>query len=217
MNKRSALVFYGGWEGHHPAELSQLLADDLTAAGFSVARHGDLQVLDEAAALAAFDLIVPCWTMGAMTEEQSKNLTAAVRGGTGLAGVHGGMGDAFRGNIDFEWMVGGHFVGHPHVGPYSVRKTLVEHELTAGLPCDFPYDSEQYYLLVDPANTVLLETDYAWEGTTVNMPVAWVKTWGRGRVFYSSLGHALAEFAEGQPMREFVRRGLVWAARSHSN
>jgi type 1 glutamine amidotransferase len=213
MSNRSALVFHGGWDGHHPAELSQLLAADLIAAGFTVQQSSELSVLDDAAAVAAFDLIVPCWTMGELTSAQTKNLNEAVRAGTGLAGVHGGMGDAFRGNIDFEWMVGGHFVGHPHVGPYKVRKSTVVHELTAGLPCEFPYHSEQYYMLVDPANTVLLETEYDWEGAKVNMPVAWIKTWGQGRVFYSSLGHDLAEFDNVPPMREIVRRGLAWAAR----
>ena len=31
--------------------------------------------------------------------------------------------DAFRGNVEYQWMVGGQFVGHPHVGKYTVRLT----------------------------------------------------------------------------------------------
>jgi hypothetical protein len=50
--------------------------------------------------------------MGQLSREQSAGLQQAVRAGTGLAGIHGGMGDAFRGNLEYEWMVGGHFVGH---------------------------------------------------------------------------------------------------------
>jgi scyllo-inositol 2-dehydrogenase (NADP+) len=47
----------------------------------------------------------------------------AVHSGVGLGGMHGGMGDGFRGHLDYEWMTAGHFVGHPCVGDYTVRNT----------------------------------------------------------------------------------------------
>ncbi len=210
---RTALIFHGGWDGHHPARLAALLGADLEDAGFRVTKTDSLDILSDAGALAGFDLIVPCWTMGKLEDAQSKALEAAVKAGSGLAGVHGGMGDAFRGDITYEWMTGGHFVGHPHVGDYTVRRTPVAHEIMQEIPEAFAYHSEQYYMMIDPAVTVLAETLYNREGSLVAMPVVWVRTWGAGRVFYSSLGHDPAEFETYPEMRKIVRRGLVWAAR----
>jgi hypothetical protein len=44
------------------------------------------------------------------------------------------------------------------------------------------------------------------------MPVVWKRQWGKGRVFYSSLGHVAADFAVSEA-REIQRRGMVWASR----
>ena len=46
----------------------------------------------------------------------------------------------------------------------------------------------------------------------VVMPVVWKRRHGKGKVFYSSLGHVAAEF-EVPEMRTILRRGLNWAAR----
>lgn len=211
--KRRALIFQGGWDGHEPDKVADLFASDLRAEGFEVLVVDSTKILADAEQMAAFDLIVPCWTMGTLAAEESSGLLQAVRNGAGLAGAHGGMGDAFRGNLDYEWMTGGHFVGHPHVGDYTVRLTAVSHPITDGLPEEFAYHSEQYYLMVDPGITVLAETIYRHEGRRVVMPVAWTKSWGAGRVFYSALGHAVSEFENCGPMRQMLRRGLVWAAR----
>lgn len=211
---KSALIFQGGWDGHHPAEMADFAASGLRKNGFAVTVADSLAALDDAAAVSAFDLVSPCWTMGSLTPEQTANLSAAVRAGTGLGGFHGGMGDAFRGNLDYEWMVGGHFVGHPHVGPYEVLRTKVPHPVTEGFPESLGYDSEQYYLLVDPGVTVLAETDYAFDGDSVAMPVLWVKHWGGGRVFYSALGHHPAEFDRSPAVAEATLRGLLWAGRA---
>lgn len=208
---RKALILWGGWSGHEPEQFATLLAEDLRSAGFSVRTDNALDPL-VATALLELDLIVPCWTMGELTEAQSRGLQEAVRAGAGLAGIHGGMGDAFRGNLDYEWMVGGHFVGHPHVGDYTVRLTAVDHEITAGMPAEFAYRSEQYYMMIDPGITVLAETLYTYEGRTCVMPVVWTKNWGRGRVFYSALGHSPQEFIDFPEVRRMTLRGLVWAA-----
>ena len=45
------------------------------------------------------------------------------------------------------------------------------------------------------------------------MPVVWVKTWGRGRVFYSALGHLPREFVDYPAVREFTVAGMLWAAK----
>lgn len=202
----------GGWPGHKPEEFANRLQAALTPAGLEIEIVSSLDVLGDAAALAGYDVIIPNWTMGTLTPDQVRNLVAAVRGGVGLAGIHGGMGDAFRGQTDYEWMVGGHFVGHPHVGEYTVRVVDKGGPITQGLPSSFAYNSEQYYLLVDPVNEVLADSLYTYESRECVMPIAWTKAWGAGRVFYSSLGHDPKEFDEFPDSLTLATRGILWAA-----
>ncbi len=213
IDMKRALLFWGGWPGHQPEAFAGRLAAELAGHGFEPELVNSLEGLADAEALRRFDLIVPGWTMGTLTPEQSRGLRDAVRAGVGLGGLHGGMGDAFRGDLDYEWMVGGHFVGHPHVGAYTVRVGATGHPVTATLPAEFAYESEQYYLLVDPAVEVLAEADYVWAGGRCVMPVAWVRPWGEGRVFYSALGHDPAELDRFPASLELAVRGLRWAAR----
>ncbi|MEM0966928.1 MAG: ThuA domain-containing protein [Verrucomicrobiota bacterium] len=210
---KTALLFYGGWDGHQPKALAQKFREDLSQANVEVTLVDSLDCLDDLDLLQQFDLIIPGWTMGTLSGDREKNLSSAVRAGVGLSGIHGTMGDSFRGAIDYEWMVGGHFVGHPHVGPYTVQIEDPEDPLTQGLPQEFSYDSEQYYLLTDPGIKVLLSTTYKYEGKEIKMPVAWTKNWGEGRVFYSSLGHSVEEFDENPAVWKMVLKGCLWAAR----
>ena len=209
---KKALFISGGWDGHRPDEIVQIFTQELLTHDVEPVVTKDLSILADVELLREFALIFPCWTMGQLTDEQNRGLVDVVRGGVGLAGVHGGMGDAFRGRLDYEWMVGGHFVGHPHVGDYTVRVTDRASPVTEGLPEAFAYRSEQYYLLVEPGVRVLATAAYNHEGQTVEMPVAWTKTWGAGRVFYNALGHSPAEFTEFPAARSLTVRGCLWAA-----
>jgi type 1 glutamine amidotransferase len=209
---KKVLLIAGGWDGHQPERMVRFFAEELQRRGLAMQTEGSLEILADADRLAEFSLIFPCWTMGQLSEGQSRGLLAAVRGGVGLGGVHGGMGDAFRGNTEYEWMVGGHFVGHPHVGAYSIQIRDFASPITAGLPGSFAYESEQYYMLVDPGVHVLADTQYVLEGRQVTMPVAWIKSWGKGRVFYCSLGHAPEEFVKFPEATRLVVQGLIWAA-----
>lgn len=214
---KKALIFHGGWEGHEPEACAKLFATELGRRDFNVELSGSLDCLNTAARLAKFDLIVPLWTMGALTKAQEKNLVIAVRDGAGLAGFHGGMGDAFRGAIEYQWMVGGQFVAHPDdIKEYIVRVVKRDDPILRGLG-DFKVKAEQYYLLVDPLNQVLATTTIQsasapWVNGVV-MPVVWKKMHGLGKVFYSSLGHTAAEFAQVPEQLELTLRGMIWAAR----
>ncbi|MDX9972879.1 MAG: ThuA domain-containing protein [FCB group bacterium] len=213
---KSALMIWGGWDGHEPQQTTELFAGVLRDEGLSVEVSDTLDVLNNAEPLAKLDIIVMCWTMGQLQPEQEKNLLDVVRGGVGFGGWHGGMCDAFRGNTDYQWMTGGQWVAHPG-NQTEYRVNILDHAdpITAGLN-DFTMNSEQYYLHVDPSNQVLATTtfngaDAPWTAGCV-MPVVWKRTWGAGRVFYSSLGHVAEDF-EVPEAREIQRRGLLWASR----
>ncbi|GAB4429137.1 MAG: ThuA domain-containing protein [Chloroflexi bacterium OHK40] len=213
---RKALIIWGGWEGHRPAEWAAHFAGLLRDEGFTVEVSDTLQRLADPASLADLDLIVPYWTMGTLDAALEANVLSAVAGGVGIAGCHGGMADSFRNNTNYQFMVGGQWVAHPgNIITYRVQIRDREDPVTAGLD-DFTVRSEQYYMHVDPSNHVLATTTFdgsihPWIAGTV-MPVVWKRRWGEGRVFYTSVGHAPEEFHIPE-FREIMRRGMRWASR----
>ena len=217
---RKALVVYGGWDGHQPGEVGELMARVLREDGFDVELSDSLDAFADEAKLRRLSLIVPHWTMGRITGDQLKPVLDAVESGVGLAGCHGGMCDAFRDNTDWQFMTGGQWVAHPGNDgvSYTVCITDKAHPITAGL-ADFTVASEQYYMHVDPAVKVLATTRFpVADGPhvpngSVEMPVLWTKLYGRGRVFYDALGHT-AKVVASEPNLTIMRRGFKWAARA---
>src|SRR5690606_29382888 len=146
--------------------------------------------------LSELSLIVPVWTMGEISGEQSRAVTSAVAGGVGMAGCHGGMCDAFRNDSEWQFMTGGQWVAHPGDTGVTYVVDLVEAELNEGLPSSIEVSSEQYYLHVDPGVKVWATTQFPAPGVggthTENpcaMPQVWTKMYGKGRVYYNALGH----------------------------
>jgi len=213
---RSALMVWGGWDGHEPKQCVDIFAPFLESKGYSVRISDTLDVYLEKDYMESLDLIVPVWTMGTITNEQETGLLDAIRGGVGIAGWHGGMGDSFRNNCEYQFMVGGQWVVHPGgVIDYEVNIINQKDPITKGLS-DFKMHSEQYYMHVDPSNEVLATTTFngdhcAWIDGVV-MPVVWKRVYGAARVFYASVGHVAVDF-DVPEAKEIVHRGMLWASK----
>ena len=212
---KSALIVYGGWSGHDPEECAAIYRRWLHEDGFSVRTATETSAFADPS-IHDLSLIVPIFTMSKIEKEEVENLTKAVEGGVGLAGHHGGMSDAFRDAVDYQFMVGGQWVAHPGgIIDYTVDVADPMDPVMAGIK-SFPYTSEQYYMHVDPSNHVLATTTFSGEHAPwiagVKMPVAWKRMHGKGRVFHSTLGHQAKEF-ENLEMATMLRRGVNWAAR----
>lgn len=211
---KRALIVWGGWPGHEPKQGAAAVAAMLRAAGLDVVvEEGTAALADPA--VRSLDLVVPVCTMMTAQKAEIENLCAAVETGVGLGGYHG-MADAFRSESRYQFMVGGQFVAHPgNVIDYRVEVARPDDPVMQGIE-GFAYRSEQYYLHVDPSNEVLATTRFSGEHAAwtegVVMPVVWKRRHGRGRVFYSSLGHVAAELEHPQA-RRILERGLLWAAR----
>lgn len=212
---REALIVWGGWSGHEPEQCASIVRDMLEEDGFKVrVEQGTEAFIDPS--VRDLSLVVPIVTMSKIEKEEIKSLTAAVENGVGIAGFHGGAGDSFRECVEYQFMIGGQWVAHPgNIIDYTVNITRPDDPLMQGIS-DFAYTSEQYYMHVDPANEVLATTtftgDHAWWIDGVVMPVVWKRKYGKGRVFYSALGHQASEFSVPQ-MKTMFRCGASWAAR----
>jgi len=247
--KQKALIFQGGWQGHEPKLVSQRFKEMLEKEDFEVAVYDTLDCLADKEALMDLDLIIPMWTQGRLDDKYAFNMSDAVESGVGIGGVHGGMCDSFRWNVEYQFITGSQWVSHPGDTYYHHMSELTPENLeyvrtfhptpegafttdyvvnirrgaaspiVEGIP-DFNVHSEQYYLHLDPCINILATTQITTQGPhsangPVAMPVVYTKLWGKGRVFYSSLGH-IDEVFEIPEVAEITRRGLLWAARKRA-
>ena len=109
---REALIGWGGWSGHEPEKGAEIIGEMLEGDGFKVYIENTTEAFADPT-IADMSLIVPIYTMSKIEKEELDNLTAAVRSGVGLAGYHGGMCDAFREAVDYQFVCGGQWVAHP--------------------------------------------------------------------------------------------------------
>lgn len=219
ITKKKVLIVQGGWDGHEPELVSKRFMGMLEKYGYTCVISDSLDALGDLEELLDLDLIVPCWTMGEIKNEYTKNVVKAVGAGVGLAGCHGGMCDSFRQDVEWQFMTGGQWVSHPGGDgiEYTVHIAHGSSPITEGIQ-DFKICSEHYYLHVDPAVEVLATTRfpvvpyYHMANKVVDMPVVWTKFWGNGRVFYNSLGHHDDIFDLFPNAATLMERGLLWAA-----
>jgi type 1 glutamine amidotransferase len=219
MSKK-ALIVQGGWNGHEPKEVSEVFKQILSEEGYHVEVSDTLDSFKDEEKLQSLDLIVPIWTMGEITKEQLTPVLNAVEAGVGIAGCHGGMCDAFRNSVEWQFMTGSQWVAHPGNDNIEYEVNI---KYSSSSPIikdikDFKVKSEQYYIHIDPSINILATTTFPiFQGPhntngKVEVPVVYTKTWGKGKVFYNSLGHH-ADIFNIPEARELMKRGFLWASK----
>ena len=211
---KSALIVWGGLELHEPEAGALVVRDMLAGEGFEVTVTDDYTALGGPDA-GSYDLIVPQITGGELDRENSIRLCAAIEAGTGLAAFHHGIATTFPGNARMRFLGGCTFATHPgDIITYRVDPVVPDDPIMAGIQ-SFEHTSEQYFLHVDPSVEVLANTTFSGEHASwkkgVAVPVVYKSAYGKGRVFYTALGHKPAEL-EKREIMTILRRGLLWAA-----
>lgn len=213
---KKALIFWGGWNGHEPEQVAHYIASCIQSQGIDPTVTSDLSCLDDRDYVASFHLIVPVITMSELSSERTTTISEAVAGGCGLLGFHGGMCDAFRDNVLWQFITGGNWVAHPGGDGvhYTINIKNSSSPLIEGID-DFDVISEQYYLHVDPCVEVLATTRFPvvhWYHSAngaVDIPQLWTKRWGHGRVWYNALGH-VESILRLPEVTELMKRGIAW-------
>lgn len=167
---------------------------------------------DELCDLTGYDVLIDYTTDSTVTDEQRSGLLSFVENGGGYVGVHCAAdlttvaeGSREEPVPELRALLGGHFLTHPEHGTFDVNIVDSHHPVSAGL-ADFTVWDEPYVVDHDDVQ-VLARMDHPENG---DMPVAWVKPHGEGRVFYCSLGHGTPAFAN-DGVRSLLVRGLRWA------
>lgn len=138
-----------------------------------------------------------------LTPEQEEGLFRYVETGGGLVGIHG---TAWWIGGRAVTLVGGHANWHPPGLTFTVHIDDGDHPVTDGL-ADFEVEDEIYISAYEPTLHVLASAE--WHGRA--HPMAWVKPYGEGRVFYTALGHGPNTF-ERPAMQTLIRNGVRWAS-----
>lgn len=205
MQDIKTLLFTGGSVHDSPAIGEVLQAILQRDAVFEVTWvQEDLSVF-EAPRLAGYDLVVLYYEHGALSDAQKNGLLGWVASGKGFVGIHSAA-VSFDDCPEYFAMLGGRFLHHPPYRAFQVSVVAPEAPLTAGLD-EFAAEDEQYLLDWDPRVDVLATALHRGQA----MPVAWTKAWGKGRVYYLSLGHDLRACGT-EPFATLLVRGARWAA-----
>lgn len=177
----------------------------LTKAGFCVELTEDRDIL-LADRIKEYDVVVDYTTGEKLNQDQVGGLLGFVAGGGGFVGIHCAA-DSFKENHEYISMLGGRFITHPPHQELSITVVDHEHPITKGIS-DFKIQDELYMLEYDPAPLhILMECHFQ----DKVMPVAWVRPYGKGRVYYLSLGHG-PEAHNNPAFQELLIRGINWAA-----
>jgi type 1 glutamine amidotransferase len=156
------------------------------------------------------------------TPSQQKALFDLVRSGCGYVSIHGGDNAAKDWDPEFKKMLGGVFShfglpdGKKYLGKLTVKIADTSNPITSGLK-DFTHTDEFYYnLQMEPDVQPLATIEY--EGT--EWPVAWTRTYGKGRVFHTPLGHRSFGPGKDDPLRNpslarLIVQGIDWIAEGH--
>lgn len=154
------------------------------------------------------------------TDAQRGALLDYVSGGGAFMGVHSATGSD-RGSEAFRLMLGGRFLWHPPLQPFTLRVNDRRHPAVAHLGETWAWTDEAYVCHWAPGLHILLDIEVASLKKSAadkrlaafgngRFPLAWCRRHGEGRVFYTGLGHK-KEHYQDQAFRTHLIRGLLWA------
>lgn len=156
-----------------------------------------------------------------MSDEQKRAFLDFIRSGHAFVGVHSAT-DTFRKWPDYGEMIGGFFDLHPWHQKVKIEVTDPKSKLVKFLGKEFEINDEIYQFRDFKADTshVLLKLDTSSVDLTNNRvhqrpygwPQAWTRTYGKGRVFYTGLGHDDAVWQDPR-YQTLLLNGIKWAMR----
>jgi hypothetical protein len=157
-----------------------------------------------------------------INEEQKSALMDFVKSGKGFAGVHSAT-DTFYTWPEYGEMIGAYFDGHPWHQEVNINVEDTKHPATRHLGASFKINDEIYQFKDFSRNRVhvLLSLDTSSvdltkkgvKRTDGDFATAWVRDWGKGRVFYTALGHEEAVWSDPR-FQTHLLNGIRWTMRT---
>jgi type 1 glutamine amidotransferase len=172
---------------------------------------GDYQALSRET-LSRYRLVL-LFTTGEGNGEDVPALVEWIQAGGALVGIHCAA-DSFGSNTDYIAAIGGRFRTHPAPLDIAVEFVDTAHPITTGLSPFTVRDELYLFNHYDPTRVHLLAQTHSYphfpDQPDAPTPLCWIRTEGKGRIFYLSLGHFPEVMADAN-WQELVRRGARWA------
>ena len=214
----SALLLYTRTTGfRHDSIVAGVAALRTLAAQDGIAlHHTEDPAVFAAGRLRGYAAVVFLHTTGDMLDDAGvQALDGFVRAGGGFLGIHAAA-DALYGSSTYREVIGALFLSHPAL---QTGILVVEDDLnpaTRQLPARWQHADEFYDFRSNPRGNVRVllrvdETSYQGGGMGPDHPIAWCHSVGKGRAFYTALGHPIESWSEPLFL-EHVRGGLRIAA-----
>jgi uncharacterized protein len=213
MVKKNILILTGDETVYHnPAETGDALKHILKENGYNaeLSENMDMLLMEN---LKPFNAVILYMNKQKITQEQEQGLFEGISGFTdgkprGFIGLHTAT-CSFQESEKYSKMLGGRFIAHPPMKDVlQIKIKNPTHPVIKGIK-DFEIIDEFYLMEVFPPFQTLLTCEY--EG--FEMPLAWVKPFGMGRVFYNALGHA-KEQINNENYRKILINALEWSTKS---
>jgi type 1 glutamine amidotransferase len=203
--RRISVLFLGHNNTHHDsARYAPMLRDALAPDGIDVVYTADPNDLN-AATLAKYDALLIYANHTTIAPEQERALLDFVAGGKGFLPIHSAS-FCFQNSPAYIALVGAQFQKHG-TGEFTAEIVKPDHPVMAGITPFHAWDETYVHTKHNPDRTVLMERVDA----TGREPWTWVRTHGKGRVFYTASGHD--ERVWSHPMfHRLIRNAVVWAA-----
>jgi len=203
--KRISVLFLGHNSTHHDsARYAPILRDALAPDGIDIVYTADPNDLNPAT-LAKYDALMIYANHTTITPEQEKALLDYVASGKGFLPIHSAS-FCFQNSPAYIALVGAQFQRHG-TGEFTAEIVKSDHPVMAGITPFEAWDETYVHTKHNPDRTVLMERVDA----AGREPWTWVRTHGKGRVFYTASGHDQRVW--GNPMfQKLIRNAIVWAA-----
>ncbi|QRR02355.1 PVC-type heme-binding CxxCH protein [Dyadobacter sandarakinus] len=210
--RRLEILFLGDNGHHKPAERVPQIMAALGPKGFNFTYTDNLNDLN-AETLNKYDALMLYANWDSIAPQQAKALLDYVASGKGFIPVHCAS-YCFRNNPEVVKLIGGQFWRHTFDSIQPVW-TKPDHPAIAGVKPFKTVDETYLHTLLQPDNIVLTERtiqpdqekDKPGQKTE---PYTWVRTHGKGRIFYTAYGHDERTWSVAG-FQDLLEKGILWA------
>ena len=199
-------VLYLGDQGHHrPSDRAAQLIPVMATRGIDVTYTEAMSDLNPQT-LAKYDVLMIYANTTKIEPEQEKALLDYVENGGGFAPIHCAS-YCFLNSPKYIALVGAQFKSHG-TGEFDTKTVDTSHPITKGLEAFRTWDETYVHTKHNEKDRHVLQVRDE-KGT--DEPWTWVRTEGKGRIFYTAYGHDNRTW--GHPgFHDLIERGLRWAA-----
>jgi putative membrane-bound dehydrogenase-like protein len=204
--RRIEILFLGGEEGEHSTQrATSLFVPALAKEGINVSWADDVADLTPSN-LGKYDLLMVYGDFETITPAEESAVEAYVNGGHGLVAIHSAA-DMFKGTPAWGKLIGAQLDRHGPVSDIKVAVTQPQHPVVREVTAFDTKDEPYFFKNADADRTILMDRP---EGAG-REAVSWARTQGKGRVFYTALGHDEPTWKNAS-FQALIRGAALWTA-----